>query len=265
MRPHYYGFYKHIFQKFHLFENKKAKALYDGDIWMNLHLDDFIQQQIYLLGYYDEAGILFLKKHISPGSVFVDIGANVGCYTLIASKIVGQKGKVFAFEPSLRVHEQLTANIAMNAFQNIQVEKIALFNETSKLSLKLSSSANMGMSSVHAHDEETGEVEIVDAVKGDDYFLDKKIEKIDLLKMDIEGAELFALEGLQQTLRKYRPLLILEMADEILEKAQIQKSDLIQFMKNCGYQIMGMDTEGEIVSVDSKNLNDSDNYVFVPE
>lgn len=264
IKPHYYGFYKRLFEKYDLFKNKEVKSLYDHDIQIQLKLDDFIQQQIFLLGYYDKPGILFLKKNLRPGEVFVDIGANIGAYTLIAAKLVTQSGKVFAFEPAKYVYDQLQNNILLNAFENIQVEKLALFNKNTVLSLKISSSANLGMSSIHNHDEETGEIEMVPAITGDDFFMQINTTKIDLIKLDIEGAELFALQGLRQTIQKFRPLIVTELSAAILQRSKINKTDIIDFMKQLHYEIRGINVEGAIVSIDENNLNDSENVAFVP-
>lgn len=259
----YYGFYKHIFLKYNLFKGKKVQSVYDGDIQMTLKLEDFIQQQIYFLGYYDKAGIQFLKNHIRPGSVFVDIGANIGAYTLIASKIIGDKGTVFAFEPVNRINNCLLENINLNHFTNVQVEKKALFEKNTTLKLNVSSDINLGMSSMYDHDEKSGVEELVTAIIGDEYFSDKKLSHIELIKIDIEGAELFALKGLKQTLLNFKPLLMVELNELVLQSAKISKDQIIDFLKDCNYHMKGIDMAGKIVEANAPNLNDSENFVFV--
>lgn len=264
IKPHYYGLYKRLFEKYDLFKNKEVMSLYDQDIRIQLKLDDFIQQQIFLLGYYDKPGILFLKKNLRPGAVFVDIGANIGAYTLIAAKLVAPSGKVFAFEPAMNVNHQLQNNIRLNTFDNIRVEKLALFNKNATLPLKISSSANLGMSSIHDHDEETGEIEMVPAIKGDDYFKQVELTKIDLIKLDIEGAELYALQGLELTIQKYRPLIFIELSEAVLQRSNIHKTDILDFMNQLHYEMHGINIEGAIVDMDANDLNDSENVAFVP-
>ncbi len=265
VKPHYYGFYKHVFEKYGLFAKKEVVAIYDGDIHVQLKLDDFIQQQIFLLDYYDKPGILFLKKHLSSGAIFVDIGANIGAYTLIASKMVTKYGKVFAFEPAKHVYDQLLRNISLNQFENIRLEKLALFDKKTKLELKISSNANLGMSSIHDHDEETGEIEVVEAISGDEYFKQIAPSRMDLIKLDIEGAELFALQGLKQTIEKFRPLILIELSEAVLQRSNINKMEIIHFIEHLHYEMKGINQQGEMVDAAASDLNDSENFAFCPK
>lgn len=262
-QKHYYGFYKHLFLKKNLFKGIIQKSYYDKDIQMNLRLDDFIQQQIYFLGYYDKAGILFLKKYLLEGSVFVDVGANIGAFSFIAAKLVGNNGKVFCFEPVSAIFNQLQENIQLNSYRNMMIEKIALFNENTNLELKISKETNLGMSSIFNHDEEKGNCETAKAIKGDDYFSLIALSKIDLIKMDIEGAELFALQGLQETLKKFKPFLFLELNEQILSQTKISKIEITSFLTDLGYVMKGINQQGCISTLDSSNLNDSENFIFI--
>lgn len=238
-------------------------ANYDGNLKMKLHLEDFIQQQIYFLDYYDKPGILFLKKYLHTDDVFVDVGANVGAFTLMAANKVGNNGKIIAFEPVSKVYEQLKYNIQLNNLHQVKIEKKALYNETTELNFVISANSNLGMSSIFEHDEKNGQTEIVQAIKGDEYFSNNPIPKMDLIKMDIEGAEYFALQGLKETLKKYKPIILIEISEPILHNNHLKKEQLISFFEELQYVMNGIDYNGNMVSLTNKNLNDSDNYAFI--
>jgi hypothetical protein len=95
-RRKYYGIVFRIFQPRRMFEGLTRTAMYDRDLKMRLDLDEWVQQHIYFLGYFDPAGIALIKKRLPEEGVFIDIGANIGSYTLVAAKQVGEPGKVIA-------------------------------------------------------------------------------------------------------------------------------------------------------------------------
>lgn len=262
-KRHYFGFYKHFFSKYHLFKNETKEITYDSNLKMRLYLEDFIQQQIYFLDYYDKPSIQFLKNNLKPGDVYIDVGANVGAFALVACSHVGVQGKVIAFEPVSHVYDQLKYNVQLNHFSQMTIEKLALFNENTQLNLILSSNENLGMSSIFRHDAINGKTEIVNAVRGDDYFLQKNISRIDFIKMDIEGAELFALQGLEETLEKFKPILFVELSEAVLANSSVKKEEIITFLKKMKYEMKGIDNAGNIVELDSGEINDSENVVFL--
>ncbi len=262
-KKHYFGFYKHVFLKYPFFKNQTKEITYDANLKMKLYLEDFIQQQIYFLGYYDKPSIQFLKNNLKEGDVYIDVGANVGAFALVACSHVGVQGKVIAFEPVSHVYEQLKYHLQLNHLSQMTIEKLALFNENTQLNLILSSNENLGMSSVFKHDAINGKTEMVNAVRGDDYFSQKNFSKIDFIKMDIEGAELFALQGLEETLKKYKPILLLELSEPVLANAGVKKEEIITFLNKMKYEMKGIDNAGNIVEWDSDEINDSENVVFL--
>lgn len=121
-----------------------------------------------------------LKQELKPGMTVVDIGASNGYFTLLAASIVGEEGRVFAFEPHGGRFEMLVKSIDANGFGNVVAVRKAVFNRTGKLKLSLGPDSRlMG----------------VDAVRLDDFLADWDGE-IDFIKMDIDGGEPFALEGM---------------------------------------------------------------------
>jgi FkbM family methyltransferase len=263
-RRHYYGFYSKIFKPLNLFRGKTLISRYDKDLRIKLDIGEWIQQQIYFLDFFDERGIRFLKKHLKKDSVFVDIGANIGCYTLIASKIVGAHGRVYAFEPIKSIFDKLKFNLQLNELQNVVAEKKALYEKTDLLKLHLSSDENLGMSSIFRHDTESGSIEFVEAVSLDEYILAKDFNKLDFIKIDIEGSELFALKGMQNAISKYKPIIMIEISEDVLKNTSVKSTDIVNFIKGFNYIQMAISLNGDTIDINEAAENNYFNFVFYP-
>ena len=100
------------------------------------------------------------------------------------------------------------------------------------------------MSSIFHHDNESGEIETADAISLDEYISISGIDSVDMIKIDIEGAELFALKGMEKTIISFKPIIMMEVSEELLNKGSIKSSDILEFMNEHGYQadvkIMGI-------------------------
>ncbi len=185
---------------------------------------------------------LFLDS-LKPGMVVFDIGANVGYYTLLASKLVGTKGKVYAFEPDPNNLELLKKNVSLNNCSNVTIVKKALGEkeETAILSLD---KANPGESSLaKTAGEEKVKVEVITL---DKFIKQKKIQRADVIKMDIEGAEIMALTGGQDFLQQTRGItLFIECNVKSLRNFGVEPEDLINKLEGYGFKIVKIINEFE--------------------
>lgn len=258
----YFGIYQRVIRPWGWFKKTMVTIPYDKTLQIQLHLRDWIQQQIYFFNYYDERGIRCIKKELKKGATFLDIGGNIGAYTLIAAKEVGNTGRVIAFEPVSDVRERLQENCDINELVNVTIAPVALFHENSTLTLHLSSKENFGMSSMHKHDEETGREERVKAVRLDDFVREQQIEKVDFIKMDIEGAELYALLGMKEVLTQYRPAVLIEVCPDVLEHAEYNEDAIFTFFKELGYQPFRIDQEGNKLPYSLAANDGYTNYLF---
>ena len=263
-RKRYYGIHKRIFLPLDLFKGQSIIASYDKTLKLKLDLDEWIQQQVYFLGVYDEKGINFLKKILKKGDVFVDVGANIGCYTLVAAKLVGNFGEIHAFEPVSDIYDRLVFNTQLNLFENIFVNKNAVHEKAEWLTLRLSDQKNLGMSSIFPHDSESGLTEKVKAISLDAYVKEKKIRKADLIKIDIEGAELYALRGMRETLHNMKPVVMMEIAQNVLENSIFSSDEIFSFMKDSGYMPMVLNQYGEVIELEEEQISEHTNFVFFP-
>jgi FkbM family methyltransferase len=147
---------------------------------------------------WESASTQWLLENIRRGDTFIDVGAHAGYYTLIAARLVGDKGRVYAFEPDPTNCRLLECNVALNGLTNVMIEPKAVVDMTGPRKLYLSTT-NSGDHRLCQTDD-TREAVAVEAVALDDYFRDKD-KRIDFVKIDTQGAEVLVLTGMRATLR----------------------------------------------------------------
>lgn len=163
---------------------------------------------------FDPAPLLedFLHTKIKKGSVIMDLGGNLGIVSLYLSRLTGNKGRVFVFEPDERNFNLLSQNLVLNRAENITPVKKGVWNRNG--TLEFFSGGNY-TSSFHKTDYIEKEkskysVKKVTVIRLDDAVKELKIKKLDLLKIDIEGSEIQALEGGEKVIKKFKPEIIVE-------------------------------------------------------
>ena len=172
---------------------KKKYVMIDGKI---LYLDKFDSLGLSLNGDYETKERNFIKNHIKKSDTVIDIGANIGYYTLFFSSLAA---KVYAFEPDPTNFSILQKNVAANKLTNVILEQKAVSNKNGKIYLKLNHLNTAG----HHITEISKDTIPIETITLDDY-----IDHADFIKMDIEGAETLALMGMKRLLQKDIKLLI---------------------------------------------------------
>jgi len=166
-------------------------------------------------GSFEEAEKRFVRKFLLPGMTVVDVGAHHGLYTLLAAKCVGRRGRVIAFEPSRRERRRLLRHVRVNGCWNVTVEACALGDETREANLFLVEGAQDWCNSLRAPavnaQTETSRVS-VDRL--DDALWRLRVDAVEFVKLDVEGAELSVLQGAGEILRRAsRPVILAEIQD----------------------------------------------------
>lgn len=166
--------------------------------------------QDYLRGEVELASQLTLVRKIQQGSVFYDLGANLGLFSLLAARLVGNAGKVFSFEPDQEIAQRLTRNIRQNNFANITVVDAGAWSSSGMKDFTPSdgSSPDRGVGTFVSNDVSTISTP-VRCVALDDFSLDAPPP--DAIKCDVEGAEVEVLLGASNLLRTHRPWILCEM------------------------------------------------------
>lgn len=172
------------------------------------NLSRHIDWHVYFFGCYEHPELELIKEISGlQNSVFLDIGGNVGQHCLFASNLFKT---VHTFEPYSNVRELLVQKLEMNGISNVKVHPVGLGNANEFLKFRVPPNSNDGLGSFVQDSICEAEFLELEVRRGDEFLLDKGIEDLAMIKIDIEGFEKYALEGLEQTLNKYRPVVLFE-------------------------------------------------------
>jgi len=232
-----------------LTKNVKTQKTFDENIKINLDLEDWIQKQIYFFGRYEveKKETMLWKNILKEGQTIFDIGANIGYYSLLASKRIGD-GRIYAFEPVKQTFERLTKNVKINNFKNIKVNNLAVSNEEGTVDIYVANSKNTGTSSITNHMHFNGDKQTVKSLTIDHFVKSNNIEAMDIVKIDVEGAEMMVIEGMEKSLRKFNPIVMIELIDERLKAAGSSIKEAYDFFEKLDYKSYQLDRRLEMRS-----------------
>lgn len=201
-------------------------------------LRDSISREVCFTGSYEPQETALVSSILKSDSIFVDVGANWGYFTLLAANLVGDAGVVLSLEPDPRLFQILNSNIARNKFQHVTALQVAAADKAGMLKLAgyKESEGNFGVSRIIADDEEHSSFYQVNCDALDNLLEKHKITSVDLMKMDIEGAEVFALAGLKKYLTENRvKRLLLELHPAQLSKHGSCAAAIIETLQSYDY------------------------------
>ena len=183
----------------------------------------------------------FFQEHVQPGMVVLDIGANVGFYSLLLGDLVGPAGRVYAFEPDPLSFGLLAPRAEASRHGNVSAAQVALGDREGRLTLYCSRT-NRADNRVHAsHETPVEEVEVT-LTTLDAFLTGKGVERIDAVKMDVQGAEVAVLAGARETLRRTRPLwMLIELSPDHLRGAGSSPEAFWEILEDLGYEPWGLD------------------------
>jgi len=213
-----------------------------AEVWagkMFLHPNDAFRLSIY--GIHSKIDFEIFQKYVKKGDNVLDIGANIGYFTLMLAKLVGPTGKVFAFEPDPRNISLLKKNIETNGYQNVVVVPKAVSNVNEKCTL-FTSQSTFGQNRIY-EPKKTKNQEYV-PIESETIFLDnffmnnEKIENISFVKIDVEGAEKYVLEGMKNILSLNKNIKIFSEIDlDFLNDAGSSYTEMIEFLEKRGFTV----------------------------
>jgi FkbM family methyltransferase len=234
------------------------------DLHLTLYPGNETSRSIFVTGRYEPNEFCLLARVLKPGMTLVDVGANMGLYTLYAARRVGLSGCVLAIEPSSREMETLKGNVEINALNNVRVRQVALSDHASEVELLVARAQNSGHNTLgeFGYNTPLDHREKTRTQCLDEIVQDEGLSKIDVIKMDIEGAELSALCGAVNTLRRDHPLLLLELADRLLRHQNSSSTAVLSLLTEHGYRMYGFDPgTGLPTPLTRRDYFDSENII----
>jgi FkbM family methyltransferase len=236
---------------------------FDGDLSMALDRGSYISSAIYWSGHHSLRGIRFLQGFLKPEMTFADAGANIGELTLYAAKRLSM-GRVLSFEPMPSIFAQLRGNVALNHFSHVELFNIGLYDREDVLPLYVEEESyfgteNQGLATVFraGRDMQAWPVRLR---RFDDIAHETGLQRLDLLKVDVEGAEWMVLKGAEECLRRFQPVIVAESSAGNFEKAGYAPNDLYRYLESLDYEIRNLEdgstslpAEGDVVCLPAKS------------
>jgi FkbM family methyltransferase len=229
-----------------------AVVVRDG-VTYDLDLSQGIDFAVYLGGIYERSTARALTKLVTPSSLVLDIGANIGAHTLRLAKLVGPHGHVFAFEPTDFAFRKLQRNLSLNPDLAFGVKPFHCFlagkGEADVPDAIYSSWPLVGGAELHAkHLGRAMQTEAAQARSLDSVLAEYAQSSVKLVKLDVDGYECQVLAGATQMLREDRPIFVMELAPYVLEERGSSLAELLSFFVPNGYALYAEETEKRLPS-----------------
>jgi FkbM family methyltransferase len=211
--------------------------LTEEDIAIYTSADNFIELTILGTGTYEEEINKLMRISLKNGGNALDIGANFGLQSIRMSQCAGSTGKVLAFEPLAHLQDKFRKNMQLNRVDNVVLLPYALSNEESETEFAINKTAwNQGTFSL-GNKNDGDEKQLVTIKIGDNLPEVQQLESLQLIKIDVEGFEYPALQGLQQTIQKHKPRIIFEYDAPGWQHAGQDISACYQFLQAMDYTL----------------------------
>lgn len=250
-------------EKIEITDNVVTMTTRDNNIKLICDIDDkrIIPIEILNFGDYEQECMDMMLRLIKPGYTVLDIGANIGWYSINLAKRI-KNIKIYAFEPIPKTFNYLTRNIEINEVVDVDKYNFGLSDEDKELIFYYDCEGS-GNSSITNLSEKENIQQVQGKVITLDHFIESKNISIDFIKCDVEGAELLVLKGGEVTLKKYKPIIFTEMLRKWAAKFNYHPNQIIELLKNIGYRcftIAGSRLE-EFYTMDEQTIET--NFIFL--
>jgi FkbM family methyltransferase len=229
---------------------------------------DRLSRALYVSGTYEPNTLVVLRQLLRAGDIFLDAGANVGVISLVASRFVGPAGYVFSFEPSEREFSRMVNNLGRNDAPNIRPIRAAVTSSEGTATLRVAPASFAGLNTLGTEfpyeGVETQSLETVRTCTLDGFVSETRVERVAVVKLDIEGAEVWALRGATELLKQHRPALILEVFSRSLEANGCTRDDLEQLLNATGYRFFAIDDDASLLALGGLEEAQEQNVVALP-
>ncbi len=206
----------------------------------DLDLSDFVQSSIYAFGGWEPVISTYIVNNLKRGDVFIDIGANIGYYTIMSSCLVGDSGRVFSIEASPGIYKKLQRNMALNPAGNIQAVNIAVADHACQIPIWITDERNSGRTTIvqsMAGDGTAGIEAHVEARPLDQIVPLDDILNARFIKIDVEGAEWLVLQGIRHLLPRLaaHTEILVEVSVDSLRNFGVELDECLKLFTDAGF------------------------------
>jgi FkbM family methyltransferase len=213
-------------------------------LWMKLDVRDFLQRKVLLSKDFDPDCTKFILGALKPGMVFLDIGAHAGYYALVAAQAVGSKGRVLCVEPNPAMVAQFRGNIERSGLSNVTIVEAACSDKCETRTLYVPDFPLSVKSSLASESAGTSNGVEVKCVTADLLCEQHALSRVDVMKIDVEGAEMQVLAGMVSILSNMRPKIAIELRPGLLKNFSATVDEAIGFLRQLGYRVSASDDDG---------------------
>jgi FkbM family methyltransferase len=219
----------------------------------------------FLDGAYEPQELAVLSGLVKNSKIIFDVGANIGWYAIQLSRIVGENTKIFCFEPVPSTHAKLARNVRLNGLEErIRIFDFGLSDKVGTVEFFLPEiSGSVAASERNLHPEEQVVQLSVRLETLDDVVAREQIKRVDLIKCDVEGAELHVLRGAKRTIERDNPIIFLEMLRKWSRQFDYHPNDIIHLLRQSGYRCWAVG-DGSLREIDVVDEDTAEtNYLFL--
>ncbi len=258
-------FESYVYRWIRWFPNVPAPMRLPIGAWWLLDAD-FIGRPL-LDGGFEKAEYNFARQFVKPGMTVLDIGAHRGYYTLLFSKKVGRGGRVLSFEPSPRERKRLKLHRNINLCRNVEIKDCALGEKEGTANLYLVYGEDTGCNSLRPPDTDLPTSPTPVLVRRlDDVLSHAGAEKVDFIKLDVEGGELEVLKGAPRLLQSAsRPVILCEVLEKRTRPWGYPGRFIIDYLAEMGFVWFEINDRGRIIPMEPSSPEFHGNFVAVPK
>ena len=236
--------WSHLRPDIHMYTMPESRRIERHGVWLDVDLSDYVQ---WLIFHDVEASLRRrLYELVQPGDVAIDVGSNIGDILLGLAKSVGSEGRAIGFEANPATHLRCQRNLDLNPFSWAEVQPIGLGDTDAELSFGRRTATNSGADAFMRAGDGTLSVRVA---RLDRIAENLGLQRIDLIKIDVEGYETNVLRGAECVIRSHKPAMFIEVCDDNLISQGSSAAELIGLLEEHGYSIAKADT-GETVLPD---------------
>lgn len=242
----------------------RATGYHNGGIKFVVDMQDkrTVTLETFNFNTFEKEDSQMIFKFVNPESHVIDIGANLGWYSLHIGSML-KSGTIHSFEPLPETYKKLQQNIKLNGLTNINTNQVALSEKKQTLTFFFDPLQSGSSSSRNITESETIVKMELDSITFDEYAETKALSAIDFIKCDVEGAELFVFQGAQKSLEKYKPIVFAEILRKWSAKFGYHPNDIFKIFHDLNYSSFYAEN-GKLVKLDAVDDNTiSTNFFFL--
>ena len=215
--------------------------------WIVVDRGSYLGEKIYQTGIHEKQVTNLIQELVVPGSVVFDVGAHVGYFTILCGPLVGPTGQVHSFEADKRIFDELTANIVMNGMSHAHPNNAVVIDTTGTVEFYLDSKVAGGVGGILRTERSEAKPVLVSSVSLDDYVKANQINRVDFVKIDVEGAELKVLRGMRDIIERFSPIVICELGEAQFNALNYTSDRLFSYMHQFAYEGYVIENAGEVL------------------